>query len=166
MTAPLPKRARSVSDGVKPSRVRKHADALWANGSASRDNPAERTHSIRRGFTIVDDVPLILVNLLAGGFVSFFAMKSVAAWTGIVESQYVGIDRVDLIENLLRAAVLGFFAIYGGCLILWRIRDRPAGHPARGSALAIAWIWACVIATAVNIIDILIHFAGVEGGGR
>lgn len=114
----------------------------------------------------MDDVPLILVNLLAGGFVSFFALKSAAAWTGIAESQYVGIDRLKLIEGLLRAAVLGFFAMYGGCLILWRVRDRPAGPPARGSALAIAWIWACGIATAVNIIDILIHFAGVEGGSR
>jgi hypothetical protein len=151
---------------AEPSRVRKHADSTWTNAAASRSETVARTHSVRRGFTVVDDAPLILVNLLVGGFMFLFAAKSVAAWAGISESQYAGLGRLDLIEGLLRAAVLGFFAMYGGCLILWRVRDRPGGHPARGGALAIAWIWACGIATGVTVVDLLIHFAGVEGGGR
>lgn len=95
-----------------------------------------------------------------------FAAKSAAAWTGIFESEYAGKGRLDLIAALLIAAFLGFCSIYGGCLILCRIRDRPGGHRARGGAVAIAWIWACGIATAATVVDILIHFAGAEGGSR
>ena len=49
MTAPLPKRARSVSDGVKPSRVRKHADSPPARHTHPRASLTQLAPTAREG---------------------------------------------------------------------------------------------------------------------
>ncbi len=73
MTGPLPQRARSVSDGVPPSRVRKHADSprslydhpCWSTSQrapAGREGMGRTRHVTRLGFFTAISVFFVLTG--------------------------------------------------------------------------------------------------------